>query len=569
MPSLGRSRTSSMPDHLAAEKLRFRVLYRVFLMRVIDLEILAADGDLTRLIGQFISIFVTISFFTIIPILFGAWDIKSMTARWAVEHFFIETSMTVAGLIAILAWDSSFPDRRDLMVLAPLPVRVRTLFLAKTSALFAAPGLAILSLNIFAGIGWPLAFVAKGRGFLGLLWAWPAYWITVVLASSFLVFVMLTLQGLAANLLPRQLFLRLSPILQAGSLCLVLSLYFLEPSFRTPEALTAAHNQRALAWLPSYWFLGLFNQINGSLHPALSPLAKRAWIALACSAAGAVASILLAYLRMLPKIVEQPDILPASRKREGLPRFRRSLPNAITVFSLRTLLRSRQHFMILGFYLGLGLAIAAGYAEGWVVRHSAAPSQWITAFLFISILAMILVVTALRVISAMPATLRANWIIRITQTRPALAYHSAVRFCWIVLAVLPVLFFLSGAAFAVHARSWLAAHLFTMLLLGVLLVEFCLYTFPKIPFTCSYLPGKANIHFVFWACLMVFLVLIHKSAVFESRMLHQPDQERWILLGLALAALAMRVLAQRRAANKNELLFEEAEEVEIISLKLT
>jgi len=557
-----------MRNNLAAEKLRFLVLYRVFLMRVIDLEILAADGDLTRLIGQFMSIFVTISFFTIIPILFGAWNIKSMTARWAVEHFLIETSMTVAGLIAILAWDSAFPDRRDLMVLSPLPVRVGTLFLAKTSALFAAPGLAIFSLNIFAGVGWPLAFVAKGSGFFGLLWAWPAYWLTVVLASSFFVFVMLTLQGLVANLLPRQLFLRVSAVLQAGSLCLLLSLYFLEPSFRTPEALTAPQNQGALAWLPSYWFLGLFNQINGSLHPALSPLAKRAWIALACSAAGAVASILLAYLRMLPKIVEQPDILPASRQRNGLPRFSRSLPNAITVFSLRTLLRSRQHLMILGLYLGLGLALAAGYIHGWVVKSSAAHSQWVTAFLFISILAMILVVTALRVVSSMPTALRANWIIRVTQTRPALAYQRAVRFSWMVLAVAPVLFFLAGAALSAPARPWLAGHLFAMLLLGVLLVELCLYTFPKIPFTCSYLPGKANIHFVFWACLMLFLVLIHKSAVFEARALHQPYQELLTLFGLALAALAMRVLVQGRAVNCKQLLFEEAEEIEIISLKL-
>ncbi len=186
------------------------------------------------------------------------------------------------------------------------------------------------------------------------------------------------------------------------------------------------------------------------------------------------------------------------------------------------------------------------------------------------ILAMILVVTALRVVSSMPTALRANWIIRVPQTRPALAYQEAVRFSWLVLAVAPVLFFLSGAALSAPAQALgFAGHLFAMLLFGVLLVEFCLYTFPKIPFTCSYLPGKANIHFVFWASLMLFLVLIHKSAVFESRMLHQPYQELSTLFGLALAALAMRGLVQRRAVNSKELLFEEAEEVEIISLKLS
>lgn len=557
-----------MRNNVAAEKLRFRVLYRVFLMRVIDLELLAADGDLTRLIGQFMSIFVTISFFTIIPILFGAWYIKSMTARWAVEHFFIETSMTVAGLVAILAWDSAFPDRRDLMVLSPLPVRIGTLFLAKISALFAAPGLAVLSLNIFAGIAWPLAFSAKGVGFFGVLRAWPAYWITMVLASSFFVFVMLTLQGLAANLLPRQLFLRLSAILQSLSLGLLLSLYFLEPAFRTSEALTAPQNQHALAWLPSYWFLGLFNQLNGSLHPALAPLAKRAWIALACAAVGAAASILLAYFRMLPKIVEQPDILLVSRRRGGPPRFRGSLKDAITVFSLRTLLRSRQHRMILSFYLGLGLAIAVGYVKGSVTKPASSKEDWITAFLFISILGMILAVTALRVVAAIPISLRANWIIRVTQIRPALAYQGAVRSSWWILAVAPVLFVLSGATFTGSSAPWLLGHLLAMLLLGLLLVELCLFAFPKIPFTCSYLPGKANLHFVFWACLMIFLALIHKTAVFEASMFHQLRESLLILLGVALTVAALRSLIWLRTKNREELRFEEADEVEIVSLKL-
>jgi hypothetical protein len=79
-----------------------------------------------------------------------------MTARWTAEHFFIETTMTVAGLIAVLNWDSAFPDRRDVLVLAPLPVRASTLLLAKISALFAAPYLAMITLNLFIGFAWPL-----------------------------------------------------------------------------------------------------------------------------------------------------------------------------------------------------------------------------------------------------------------------------------------------------------------------------------------------------------------------------------------------------------------------------
>ena len=45
--------------------------------------------------------------------------------------------------------------------------------------------------------------------------------------------------------------------------------------------LTGASVWRVIQWLPSYWFLALYQQVNGSMHPALEPLARRAWIGLA------------------------------------------------------------------------------------------------------------------------------------------------------------------------------------------------------------------------------------------------------------------------------------------------
>src|SRR6202453_423195 len=96
-------------------KAQFRTLYRVFLLRVVDLEVLSAGGDPTRLIRQFVTIFTTVSFFFILPafvfLLFGGG--MPMTARWMYEHFLIETTMTVAGLVALLNWDAAFPDKRD------------------------------------------------------------------------------------------------------------------------------------------------------------------------------------------------------------------------------------------------------------------------------------------------------------------------------------------------------------------------------------------------------------------------------------------------------------------------
>jgi hypothetical protein len=551
----------------AIRKLQFRVLYRVFFMRVIDLELLSSDADPTQLIGQFATTFASISLLFALPIILFGGGRMSMTGRWTAEHFFIETTMTVAGLIAVLSWDSAFPDRRDVLVLAPLPVRASTLFLAKISALFAAPCLAMIAFNIFSGLIWPLLFVSRSSA-IGVLRVLPAYWITIFAAGGFVLFTVLAVQGLAANLLPRQRFLRLSAFLQAGTLCLLLSVYFLEPSLESPAALTAPGNQRLLAWLPSYWFLGLFQHLNGSMHPALAPLARRAWIGLAVSALGAVAALLLSYFRMLPKIVEQPDILPGARSGRWLPRFGNSLQGAITFFSLRTLLRSRQHRMTLSFYLGIGLAIVVGYLKTPLGGLGSAKTEINLAFLLVSILKMILTILAIRVVASIPISLPANWIIRVTQVRPAHHYQRAVRFSWLALAVAPVLLILAGSLLAAYPWRPVVGHLVTMLLLGILVVELCLYTFQKIPFTCSYLPGKANIHFVFWACLMVFLRLLNEAAKVESRMLNHPLSCMLMILFLAMVAAGMGWLTEVRTSPGQELVFEEEYPALIVSLKL-
>jgi hypothetical protein len=150
-----------------------------------------------------------------------------------------------------------------------------------------------------------------------------------LIAGAFIVLAFLAVQGLAANLLPRQLFLRVSAFFQAGALCLLLLVYLLEPSLESPTALTAPENQRLFAWLPSYWFLGLFQQLKGSMYPALAALARRAWIGLAVSILGAAAALLLSYVRMLPKIVEQPDIRPLTRKIAWSLGFGNSLQTAM------------------------------------------------------------------------------------------------------------------------------------------------------------------------------------------------------------------------------------------------
>jgi hypothetical protein len=558
-----------MLSQWATRKLQFRTLYRVFLLRVVDLNLMSADADPSKLITQFATMFATISLFIALPAMIGLMGGGRTTGTngWTAEHFLIETSMTIAGLVAVLNWDAALPDRQDVLILAPLPVRNSTLLLAKIAGLLAAPGLAIVALNMFCGVLWPVGFRAGGGGFLWLLRSWGAYWTTILIAGAFVVFAILSVQGVIANLLPRQYFLRVSAFLQAALLCLLLSVYFLGPSLESPAALAAPENQRMLACLPSYWFFGLFQQLNGSMHPALTASAARAWIGFFVASGGAVGSLLLAYFRTMPKIIEQAEIVPRrSESKWSLP-LGSSLQTALTLFTVRTLLRSRQHRMVMSFYLGIGLTIVVGYID--ILSDAGRPKAAgiSTPFLAASMLLMILTLLAIRVVASIPITLRAHWIIRVTQSRPANDYRKALRFSWMVLAVMPVMLVVAPLLL-IERYPWRPAvgHLGILFALGVLLVEICIYSFPKIPFTCSYLPGKAKIHFVFWAVLMLFIRLLYDGALFEQAILHHALSCALGMGTLVLASLGLRRLNTLHAGT--ELRFEEEYSADLVSLNI-
>ncbi|SPE17728.1 membrane hypothetical protein [Candidatus Sulfotelmatomonas gaucii] len=291
--------------------LQFRVLYRQFLLRVIDLESLSIQADIPGFLGQFAGILIMYSAIQGLGLLMGfAIDerLRLLSTIWSVEQRLISTMMLVAGLITVASWDNIFPDRRDAMILSPLPVRPRVVLIAKVVASAAVLGLAVVSLNFASGTA--LALILGGiPHFLRIT---AAYWFTVIAASVFLYGLLLAVQGITA-LLPRRLFLRLSAILQIAAFGVLVSAYFLEPKLNTPAALALAKNHQALEWLPDYWFFALFNQLAGSSPPTFAWLATRAWIGFGASVIAAASSLLLCYLHTMRKTIEEPDLVPATR----------------------------------------------------------------------------------------------------------------------------------------------------------------------------------------------------------------------------------------------------------------
>jgi len=568
-------------------KLQFRILYREFLFRLIDLDLLAshAQGDSHRLLGQFAGLLIFFSAalglgaMLLDPVALPA--AAALLLTWSMEHFLIATTMLVVGLFAVLSWDSTFPNRRDVLVLAPLPVRATTLFLAKVAAVGAGLGLTVASLHVIIGIAWPLLLALPlTHGPLDLIVspalyrALAAYWFTMFASGAFIFCCVLGVQGLAAQLLRRRQFLRVSSFLQMAAFCLFVAGYFLEPSLASPQALAAPGNQRVLAWLPSYWFLGLFHQLNGSLHSAMAPLAWRAWMALACAMIGAGSAFLLSYFRTLRKIVEEPDILPGTRGGNWLPRFGTSLQTAIVQFSIRTLLRSRQHRVILSFYLGVGFALDVLFlksppphqgglivADPW--HHLSLP------LLYSTIVMLCLAVAGTRAVFALPLELRANWVFRILPLAGTPQCLIAARRALVVLALVPI--WIASAALFFSMWPWrpAAGHLVVLGLLGLILADICVYGFRKLPFTCSYLPGKSRVHLAFLLYLILLNLLILWGAQTELDALTSPRRYGVMIAVLATLAAMLRYRVAGLAKSEESVLqFEESETPAIFALDL-
>jgi hypothetical protein len=65
-------------------------------------------------------------------------------------------------------------------------------------------------------------------------------------------------------------------------------------------------------------------------------------------------------------------------------------------------------------------------------------------------------------------------------------------------------------------------HVFVLWLLGSTLVEVYLYGTRKIPFTCSYLPGKSTFQAAFWVGSIFVMLLIATFGLIERRALDSP-----------------------------------------------
>jgi predicted permease len=552
------------------ERRQYRILFRDFLSRIVDLDAIAPGGDLEKLLIQFAALLAAFSF-TYMLLRVSTYlrsplpPTRLQLLALADEEFLLLVTMVICGLFAVLAWNSILPDRRDCLILSLLPIRLRTIFFAKVGAIAAALSTVVITLNIFTGLSLPFLLVPEHHGSFAVVRTLAAYWTVQFLAGLFIFSTLLALQGLAMQLLSYRTFLKASSFLQLTSFFALLGGLFLKPPISNLKGLTAPTNQWLIRSMPSTWFLGLFQQMNGPLDPVFGPLAVRALVAIAISLSVATLTFGLAWRRNVRRIVEQPDIAPADRTHASgrlgawfVSRILRDpLDCAIALFTARSLARSRQHRLILAAFGGIGLAIALAYARELVYGPEQFESPfWIAPwylpnrpFLAGTLVLLFFAVIGSRAVFALPSTLSANWTFRITSVRPAGVYFRAVKRALLTVVAAPVWLTATSLLLIIWPLAPALQHAAFMAALGVLVVEVALYQFRKIPFACSYLPGKANLQ-VRLASMGIGFLCVTAIVVRLEYWTLSGSVSFYILLGVIVLAA---VWAHRRGAEFNAL----------------
>ena len=560
----------------------FLLLVRHFFGRFFDNEIVSQQGDMRTNMVQAFGLIATPGIFVSFYMLPQRvrYD-RPFDHNWTLigdYYFFVLYSMVVMGFLMVFQWDALFPDRKDYLVMTPLPIRGNSIFAAKVTALAVFMGLFVVDTNLFCTLLAPAVSGPSGASLAALL---PLLWVHVLAVGSAGLFVALAvagIQGILINLLPGRAFRRVSPWVQMGLMGLLIVVLFLTPLACAGLRPLFTANSPILRYFPPFWFLSLYvNLLPGGPGGVFHDLAEMAEYALGISAAVFAAAYLAGYRRHARRVMESAQTAGQgpSRLRRGFDRWvnRRVLSNplerATFHFISNTILRTAKHRLFLATYAGIALALALP----GVVRVGAKPGAPILAFTSAGLAAVPLIfsfftISGLRATFTFPAELRANWIFQICESEERMAHIRAVRKWMLLMGVAPLFAFLAPIEF--FAVGWRLAliHLSFALLLSLALLNLLLVWFRKIPFTCSYFPGKTSMAVMAFLYLAGFTVYSWTMADLEERLIRSPAGLALFYAAILLILFGLALLERRELQVDDSLVYEDQPDPIVRTLEL-
>jgi hypothetical protein len=502
-----------------------RILIDHFFRRFFDNDTIQVDGDTQTTVVRALAI-VAVPGLMVAFFLQNQYSLKtpylpSRIDTWGAigdQYFFVLFAFVVMGGIAIFEWEMLFPDRLDLLILTPLPIKATQMLAAKAAALLGFFTIFLVGSNFFGMLFLPA--ISHGPFFRHVY----AHAVATVLAGSFAALLILALGGVLLCVLDAASFRIASPMLQmmAAMALTLLMLHYL----RFGDSMQSLLSQPLgfARWMPTVWFLGLYEQL---LHGAAAPpfaaaMARYALRATALAGAIVLTTYPLAWARMRRMAMEG-----GSRRRRkpsgGLTSLihrivTRPAERAVFHFIGQTMARNNRYQVYLALYCGTGLGLAISCATTFQVTatdiRAGTSSYGLHALLP---LLLFWVIAGLRSAFAFPLNLPAGWIFRVTGVDRRECAGAARK--WALLAALAI----TGSVFiALCILRWDMRHLLVQLLCGLLISLLLTDAFfsphHEIPFNEPRMPGRANFPLMLTLYIGVLPIYTYGVIYLEQRL---------------------------------------------------
>ena len=457
------------------------------------------------------------------------------------EYFFVVYSMAITGLVTLLRWDHLLPGRRDYANLAPLPLKLRSIFLANVVALASIAVVFAIDVNVVSSFVFPMLVTYQAPTMYPFFAFVAAHVLASMGISLFTFLALLAAQGLLMAALPDSIYRRVSLVVRTGLLIFFVGL--LISAFLLPLTVLNFRFGSRLAggWWPPIWFVSLFESRLPQLHNQMHLPGSVAFEALALAFAMAVLGFTLSYRRYFLRISERPEG-PSKPSRVRWLRFEWLNPllhvwvhqgpeTASFKFILKTLVRNETHLLFFAIWVGIGALLSFEAIAG---TRAPSVSQQLQggAMVAAPLILAYAIVAGLRFVFDIPAVIEANWVFRLSE--PVVASDVVARKI-MALSVLPWLLGiwlpLAGSRLGWQNAALIGASHCLFLLVGI---DLALLHFHKIPFTCSFTADRDRMLKLLVTSFLTLVVVIPMLVSIENAIIRHP----WKLTLLAAFAAA-------------------------------
>ncbi|HUE00334.1 MAG TPA: hypothetical protein VMR62_12240 [Bryobacteraceae bacterium] len=250
---------------------------------------------------------------------------------------------------------------------------------------------------------------------------------------------------------------------------------------------------------PPVWFAGLHQLLTGERDPFFAAMARRGQYAAGIAVVLALAMYLICYRRYRKLLLDSPVRLasPAVWRWSMIRLLARSpRREAVMDFMARTLARSRTHRLLWMVYLGAALAVVlnSSLIDGAFLRGSSGRDKALRFLvLFWPLACSVVMLNGFRHVLPIPCELRANWIFQITESQGRAEWASAVERFVVGYAIAPLYLILFPVAGLVLGWMMALPTMVLQLIISLIIFEILFYSWQKLPFTCSYIPGQKSL----------------------------------------------------------------------------